>query len=456
MNQTHFIIKFTAWCIYTYTRLKLTLKAWVRLICSNINPSHLHPLRTGKNSLRNALHFLFSHKTYDFVHLDQITTEQRLGANISLLTSYPMGRQPIRAYKNFRVFGKNVDLALRGGPAFSRCAWNCIQIRQGFLLGDTNGLYTEKQFFTPFRYHKDVSLLGHFNRDGLLESQHNICIKKMYPKREKINKIIYFDSNLSYSSNYFHFMIDCLPALLLSLNSLKRNRPDRAEFTLVAPAHLHPNIRAIIQDVATFFGINIKFFGPFTRIQFNEAIMASFPTSMHNFFPKNENFSVNPLAIRYTRLILRRVYSAVTATKHSRFYVSRASATNLTSKRHVTNHLAIAKYLHKFGFETRNASELSLHEQIALMKSAKTMIFDGGAALASLLFAQRCDQIILLAMTQGTDCSLFVSFCQALNCKITYACGPIDDKDPNAESWQKSYSVPISILTQALESMDVR
>lgn len=121
-----------------------------------------------------------------------------------------------------------------------------------------------------------------------------------------------------------------------------------------------------------------------------------------------------------------------------------------TPSRHVENYAHISEELVEVGFEFVLSQDLSLDWQLRIFRSARHSVMDGGAAIASLLFERSCEDVVLLAMDDGTDSSLFVSLCQSLGVKITYVCGPVSPKQEVIDPWQRTYRTPMDLLYRAL------
>ena len=78
------------------------------------------------------------------------------------------------------------------------------------------------------------------------------------------------------------------------------------------------------------------------------------------------------------------------------------------------NSSELCEYFKNCGFIAEDPSELSLRDFIEICQNTKFLVIDGGAAIANLMFMQSGVKIMVLAMSKGTDPSLFASFCQGL------------------------------------------
>lgn len=405
-------------------------------------------LRVSKNSdLYYSL--VQDHVLSRAVSLDVLGERPLVGLSVNTLKHVPKSKVT-RDYKPFKVHGSGAVLRLRGGEAFSTCGWSCVLIKGATVFGRLNGVAHRGKVITPFvdGYHDDYSIDGFPNLSVLkLLNLFRRGYDKNYPR--DLRKCIYIDCCASTSQNYFHFIIDTLPALLMSILSIRKRREDWNSFKVLIPVDVHPNINKILLDVLGFYGLGHQHVRPTSIFECDEIVVSNFPSFLRASFPRNTNFSVNALAIRYTRMVLRRVYKNVPALGQSKLYISRGKSVGGNS-RHVKNYHEISEKLRSNGYRTVDFAGMSLEEQVSLMISVQRIVIDGGAALANLVFAKDCRKLVLLAMDKGTDSSLFVSFCQVLGVEISYACGPVVPGQVNISSWQRSYTVSVETVIKAI------
>ncbi len=168
--------------------------------------------------------------------------------------------------------------------------------------------------------------------------------------------------SLPWYHNFFHWMIEILPRLLLydlaeDLHHLK----------LVVPASSPKFVRE-----------SLKLTGYEEKVSFVEDGVYTFE-KLHILSRLAKTADISPFAIEWLN---SKIKTSNIEISKKRIYVSRADA----KIRYVTNELEIQNVLSDFGFETVTMSHYTLEEQIKIFKQAEVVIGSHGAAFANLAF----------------------------------------------------------------------
>jgi capsular polysaccharide biosynthesis protein len=122
-----------------------------------------------------------------------------------------------------------------------------------------------------------------------------------------------------------------------------------------------------------------------------------------------------------------------------KIYISRRKARN----RHVVDEHAVERTLIARGFESVCFEDLSVAEQIALMRRAKTIVTTHGAALANTIFAPAGACVIEIFPRQRKNISLYASLSHALGLEHRVVLGDY--------TWRKNIRLDLGTLEVALE-----
>ena len=97
--------------------------------------------------------------------------------------------------------------------------------------------------------------------------------------RQTIPKIIIFGQSAGVALNYFHFMSDALPSLLISMRNVRKHFPSK-DFKVLIPAGLPDNCKEIAILCCRHLGFEYVHAKPFAKIYFKECVVTNYPTSM--------------------------------------------------------------------------------------------------------------------------------------------------------------------------------
>ncbi|NJK40026.1 MAG: glycosyltransferase family 61 protein [Oscillatoriales cyanobacterium RM2_1_1] len=168
---------------------------------------------------------------------------------------------------------------------------------------------------------------------------------------------------LPWHHNFFHWMVEILPRLLLL---------DLAEDIQGLPL-------IVSQSAPGFVRESLNLAGYIDQVSFLEAGVYKFKR-LHIPTRLAESGDVSPLAIEWLNRKLTK--PDLEAPRNRRIYVSRADA----KLRYVINEVDVQNLLSGFGFETVEMSRYSLAEQIQIFQQAEVVVGSHGAAFAHIAF----------------------------------------------------------------------
>lgn len=168
--------------------------------------------------------------------------------------------------------------------------------------------------------------------------------------------------SLPWHHNFFHWMIEILPRLVLYDLA-----PDLHHLKLLVPA-----------SSPRFVKESLELTGYEDKVSFIEDGVYRFK-ELHILSKLSKTATVSPFAIEWLN---KKVAKGDTGKPGKRLYVSRSDAKN----RYVTNESEVQRLLSDFGFETVTMSHYTLKEQIKLFEQAEIVIGSHGAAFASMAF----------------------------------------------------------------------
>lgn len=373
--------------------------------------------------------------------------------NLRLLKKSPPWPQRQKRYKDFKCFGEDVDLPLRGGDVVSGLSVHTVAAKNAWIYGEFQGVFQGQRALSLIETPGAPQEFGCFFQDHISPVSKNLIVMaKLFVKKKQLKKVVFFSGTHGYATNYFHFMADSLPSLMTSLQTLKKQRQDFQDFIVLVPSDSHKSIKDIVKQTSAFYGLQTLEFSKQDAFDCEEVVMSGYSCYMAIALPTKHNYSVSPLMMRFTRRVLNHIFPYKTSLRQN-LYVSRGNASGTGSSRHVANFQQIRDFLSRLAFNFVLSPKLKLQEQVELFRGAEHVVFDGGAAISNLLFAPHCRGILLLAMNRGTDPSLFVSFCQALGIEISYACGNVCRNQEGIDSWQRSYEIPLKYLQDGVAHM---
>ena len=210
-----------------------------------------------------------------------------------------------------------------------------------------------------------------------------------------------------WSQNYYHWMIDLLPKLLLLDDKLKQN-------ILILP-----------QYGADYMTLTLSALGykSFYKVKDNSVLKAKTV-----FLPDRTAIGnlQNPELLGVLRELLVKAFCPGNVRATRRIYVSRARS----QKRRLINEHEIINILKKYEFEHLYFEELTFLQQIEVMQQAQVLIGVHGANLVNILFMQQGTNVIEL---MNSDFTNLVYYRMASTLKLPYYLVPCSPDPSNKD-----------------------
>ena len=277
---------------------------------------------------------------------------------------------------------------------------------------------------------KNVVLNGelHFEKrtnSSLLLSYYNKTFEtSLWQKIKKIMKFQFciklrkhFIITDDWSNGYFHWLMDCLPRLMLLTEK-------GMKLPLLLPAHLKDE--GYISESLHLLGIK-----NFT-----------FTLKDNWYYFKSLTFPVHPAATgNYNDEVMRILRNNLVTNPQEPFglkiYISRSKA----SRRKIVNEEQILPILSRMGFKTIYCEDLSFLEQVILFSKVRYLVSNHGAGLSNMLFMSSGASILELRKINDNHNNCYFSLASSLNLKYYYLkCLPLDEQE---ESHIANIKVPV-------------
>jgi capsular polysaccharide biosynthesis protein len=244
---------------------------------------------------------------------------------------------------------------------------------------------------------------------------------------EKIKKIIKFQFGIKlrkyfiitddWSKGYFHWLMDCLPRLMLLDEK-------RIKLSLILPAHLKDE--EYISESLHLLGIK-----NFTFVTGNNWYYFKCLT-----FPVHLAPSGN-----YNDDIMKKLRNKLAGNRMEqptlKIYISRSKA----SRRKIINEEQILPLLSRMGFKTIYCEDLSFQEQVNLFSKVKYLVSNHGAGLSNMLFMSPGASVLELRKINDNHNNCYFSLASSLDLKYYYLqCLPLDEQE---ESHTANIKVPV-------------
>lgn len=210
----------------------------------------------------------------------------------------------------------------------------------------------------------------------------------------------------SWSNGYFHWLLDCLPRLILSEDS-GLNLP------LILPSFLKD--KDYVSESLSLLGK--------TNYQFLKKNKWYFIKSLS--FPVHLATTGN-----YNDDIIKKLRNRITPGDRQipglKIYISRSKA----FIRLIANEAEIIPVLSKMGFEIIFCEDMSFAEQVQLLSKAKYLVSNHGAGLSNMLFMAPQSSVLELRKINDDHNNCYFSLASALDLKYYYLeCFPVNDDE---------------------------
>lgn len=251
-----------------------------------------------------------------------------------------------------------------------------------------------------------------------------------------------------YSNNYFHFVAETLPRLVLA---------DEAELPSDLPflveRQLHENMLKLLQYVNTS-ARTVLFLESNTMYPVRTVYQPSDVTSVV------DAYDSGPIA-RQSFLDVRRIRTAVdrckaqfpvqTSRRKRKIYAGRSGKI-----RQLTNQIELEYELTKYGFEILRTDELSLETQIQIFRDAEIIIVPTGAQITNIVWADPGTRLIVLASDHPShQLYLWELLGRVSQARVEFVIGPRAYVRDDRYSVHDDYSVDVrEVLTRLEDTRD--
>ena len=281
-----------------------------------------------------------------------------------------------------------------------------VHLKNAWVLQDTVFSPGEFKFYSSHTHNANLGPLQIGKRTVL-------CFTKSWRRIPKGMWILD-----EWSSNYFHWMTDCLPRIW---EGLERD-PD-------CPVILPESFKSLSYVGQTLDLLKIKpvFFNSRENLAVDTLILTARTAPFPHYHIPLAQKTREKLSVKSPQNPWRKVY------------VSR----KLAEKRKAHNELEVELLLRKKGFEIVYAEQLTVSQQIKLMSETAFLVCLHGAALSNMLFMQEGMKVMELRNINDSITHCFFNLASALGLQYFYTLNKGDRKDTIMSDF--------TIDTQALE-----
>lgn len=244
-----------------------------------------------------------------------------------------------------------------------------------------------------------------------------------------------------HSSNYFHWLLECLPRAIVALD-----RTEYSDYPLLVDTELpRQNVEALRQLCGTR---EIRSIDRAEVRRVGELVFPGMFSFTHDYYGKSvsaQDFVIAPEAVG---LLRDKLLSPSKVPSGRRVYIARDRA----RYRRLLNESQVQDLLRAFGFETVRPEDLSFTEQVGLFSDAAAIVGPTGAGMANVVFAPAsCKVIVLAGETRDANYFIFGQLGQFLGHELMYVTG-------NARTpWHlhSDYQIDLHQLAEALSHMEL-
>ena len=297
---------------------------------------------------------------------------------------------------NYRVkLPKNIDEI---SPSFAKffITVKNFPSHKIFLLKNVNVIGAGVVFKNLRIFHPSLA----WDRDYFAFRHGSILVKQWSNKTSVVSGNVALVYNVWASENYYHWMMDSLPRILL----LNKNYPD---VTLILPAAFPDYMKKSLEVLGSNKYVFIK------PLQVVKVPYLIFPELTSNVEYQH------PILIKELRELFFNKYQINQVKPHRFIYISR----NRQSKRKILNEDDLIILLEKYGFDTLFFEELDFDGQVKLMSHTKVLLSLHGANLTNMFFMPKFSTVIEL-MNKDFNNRTYFNLSSVLN--LSYYCVPCE------------------------------
>lgn len=243
-----------------------------------------------------------------------------------------------------------------------------------------------------------------------------IVIEKNASLLRHIKKGIHFTKD--HSSNYFHWLVECLPRLLL-VNQL----PELNNVPLLVDENISLQQREALnflnEDNREIITIRYKK-SHFVEKLFYPSQLSVIHDNMKSPVQHNKDVYYSPLAVNFVRNFFLQKLKVSHESGLRKLYVSRNNA----QYRKLINAEEIEELMLSQGFEIIFPERLTFAGQVKLFSQAKMVVGQTGAGMANLLFVPKdCQVLIFSSDDKQTNLHIFNALCDQIGVDAKFLIG---------------------------------
>lgn len=207
------------------------------------------------------------------------------------------------------------------------------------------------------------------------------------------------------NENYFHFLFESCINLFINISKLDKNWP------VIITEETHKNIESVI---------GILGFENIMKVKKGEVLQIENCATFNKSFILNNSFENDINSFKYSRQnildfsnFLKIKTKQNSTQKFDKVYIYRNS-----THRNLLNRKSIKEYVKNLGFNVIGDDTLSFYDQISIFSNASTIILEGGASMANLIFVNKLTKIIILNNSHLSNYNLLDTLKSILDIKI--------------------------------------
>ena len=303
------------------------------------------------------------------------------------------------------------------------------------LMDDQYALYDELAYSTKKMYEIKSPIIKKTSRTKV-----NLYYDNHYI--EIIESGIHFLKD--HSLNYFHWLVECLPRLLL-INQI----PEAKHLPLLIDANIIPQqvdaLKLITENKRKFILLMRKNCYLINTLYYPSQLSV-IHDNLHSPMNPGKDVVYSPLALNYVRGFFQKKMGMQNSVGFRKLYISRKGS----PYRNIINEEEVEQLMLSNGFEIVFPEKLSFIAQLKLFSQTKVVIGQSGAGMANLLFVPKdCKILLFMSDDKQTNLHIFHAFCDALGLTMQYLIG----KSKKNNSMHSHFEISLKLLADYLRNI---
>ena len=272
----------------------------------------------------------------------------------------------------------------------------------------------------------------------------NIVFKKGTPRRlKKLNgSVLSLLTGGAGNENYWHWLFDVLPKLLLCSKTLDLSDVDY----FLLPNHVKKfQIESLnCLNIPEHKRLSSK---KFRHIKAKELIITDHPVVITG-NDTEDTHNIPAWIIKWTRSVFLNQNTAINKEKKNKIYIDRSDTNNRSQpQRYISNEDEVKKYLSEKNFIFVKLHEISFKEQIDLFYNAECIVGIHGAGFSNIVFCKNGTKIIELQSAHAGP--MYENLAKKNNLNYTSIAVEAEQGSPNQQGY---IYIPINSLKKILEN----